>query len=57
MTKIFIIIILIIAILFGSAWLHENEKDITKGTEDFLAIAIIVMSIFMLIMILGGVVK
>lgn len=47
MNKIFIILISIIGVLFGNAWLHKNEKDITKGTEDFFAIAIIVVSIIM----------
>ena len=47
MNKIFIILISIIGILFGSAWLQKNEKDLTKGMEDFSAIAIIVISMIM----------
>lgn len=45
--KFFIFIISIIAFFFGNAWLAKNEKDITKGTEDFLAIMIIIVSIIM----------
>lgn len=47
MNKIFIILISIIGVLFGNAWLQKNEKDLTKGMEDFGAILIIVISMIM----------
>ena len=43
--RIIMVIISIIAFLIASARLEENNKNITKGSEDFICVAIQLMSI------------
>ena len=47
MRKIIIIIVSIILFLASNFWLFKNEKDLTKGIEDFCAIVLSIMSIIM----------
>lgn len=47
--RIIMIIISIIAFLIASARLEENKKDITKSIEDFICIAIELMSICLIL--------
>ena len=43
------VIISIIAFLIASARLEENNKNITKGSEDFICVAIQLMSICLIL--------
>ena len=50
MFKILIIIFSIILFLLGNAWLYKNQNDLTKGTEDFCAIAIMLSATIMFLL-------
>ena len=47
--RIIMVIISIIAFLVASAILEKNKKDVTKGIEDFMCIAMQVMSIILIL--------
>lgn len=47
MQKIITIIISIILFLVSNFWLAKNEKDVTKGIQDFCAIELSIISIIM----------
>lgn len=47
--RVIMIVIGTIAFALASARLEENKKDITKGTEDFICIAMQVMSIILIL--------
>lgn len=47
--RVIMIAIGIISFALASARLEENKKDITTGTEDFICIAMQVMSIILIL--------